>query len=137
MKQHISAFAAGLLFGLGLAISQMINPEKVLAFLDVTGDWDASLLLVMGSGVTVTLISYWLIMRCDQPLFEPRFQLPDRKQIDAKLLGGAFIFGLGWGSAGYCPGPAIAALTLAYWEPIIFIAAFLVGSFSYKWLFGR
>lgn len=137
MKQHISAFAAGLLFGLGLAISQMINPEKVLAFLDVTGDWDASLLLVMGSGVTVTLISYWLIMRSDQPLFEPRFQLPDRKQIDAQLLGGAFIFGLGWGAAGYCPGPAIAALTLVYWEPIIFIAAFLVGSFSYKWLFGR
>lgn len=137
MKSYGSAFVAGTLFGLGLAVSQMINPEKVLAFLDVAGNWDASLILVMGAAVAVASFGYRQILRRTNPLFEPLFQLPKSRRIDAQLLVGAVVFGVGWGMAGYCPGPGIAALTLVYWEPVVFLAACLAGSFLTKWAFNR
>ncbi len=127
-KTRLAALAAGLLFGLGLAISQMINPQKVLNFLDVSGRWDPSLVFVMAAGVAVTLIAFRFVLRADAPLFHPQFHLPTRTDIDGSLVGGAALFGIGWGLAGYCPGPAIAALALGRLEPVIFIVALLIGS---------
>ena len=112
MKKNIAALIAGLLFGLGLAISQMTNPAKVLNFLDITGTWDPTLAFVMGGAVLVTLISFRFILKQDRPLFEGQFHLPTRSDIDGRLLGGAALFGIGWGLAGYCPGPGIAALVM-------------------------
>lgn len=134
MKNNISAMLCGLLFGLGLAVSQMINPEKVLAFLDITGNWDPSLVLVLASAVLVTLVGYFLVLRQPHPLFADRFYLPTRSDIDIPLILGAAIFGVGWGIAGYCPGPAIASLTtLANLEPLIFVISIIAGSYLYQW----
>ncbi len=134
-RHDLFAFLAGIVFGLGLAISQMINPQKVLAFLDVAGDWDPSLALVMGGALAVTFTAYRLVLRRPSPLFATRFHLPTRTDIDARLLAGAAIFGIGWGAAGYCPGPAIAGIALAgygFLEPFVFIAALLVGTLAAK-----
>jgi len=127
VAQSLAGLLAGTVFGLGLAISQMVNPEKVLAFLDVFGDWDPSLLFVMGGAVVVTFIGYRLVMP-KQPLFESEHALPGNKSIDKRLLVGAAIFGAGWGAAGYCPGPAITALASGLLEPVIFVIALVAGS---------
>ena len=119
MIAQLSAFGAGLLFGIGLWLSGMANPRKVLDFLDVAGDWDPSLLLVMGGAVAVTLV-----------LFRPLLRLKKielRKEIDAPLLAGAAIFGIGWGIGGYCPGPALTALSNLSAEALVFVAAMVVG----------
>ena len=132
-RHDFFAFLAGVVFGLGLAVSQMINPQKVLAFLDVTGEWDPSLALVMGGALAVTFVAYRLVLRRPAPLFAARFHLPTRRDIDTRLLAGAAIFGIGWGAAGYCPGPAIAGVALAgydFFEPFVFIAALLVGTMA-------
>ncbi|MBX9848630.1 MAG: YeeE/YedE family protein [Rhodocyclaceae bacterium] len=105
-----ATLAAGILFGLGLAVSGMTNPEKVLGFLDVTGDWDPSLLFVLGGAVSVTLVSFRFILRRPAPVLAPAFQLPTSKSIDAPLIIGAVLFGAGWGLSGYCPGPGLALL---------------------------
>lgn len=131
-----AAFVAGLLFGLGLAISQMVNALKVLGFLDVFGDWDPSLALVMGGAIAVTMPGFALLKKMDKPVLTPSFQWPGRRDIDIKLLAGAGIFGVGWGLAGYCPGPGIGAFALnlrgeAFWEPLYFVAAMLVGFFAW------
>lgn len=127
-----AALVAGLLFGLGLAVSQMVNPLKVLAFLDVFGAWDPSLMFVMGGAIAVTLPGFWLLRRLDQPLFAPSFQWPTRRDLDRRLLAGAGLFGVGWGLAGYCPGPGIGAVALnlrdgIFLEPLWFIAAMVIG----------
>lgn len=129
MRIIVSAFAAGLLFGFGLGLSQMINPEKVLAFLDVTGDWDPSLALVMLAALLVSALGYRLSLRRSQPVFSGVFQIPTRRDIDWRLTIGAVTFGIGWGLAGYCPGPAIAALSIGTAEPFLFVGAMLMGSF--------
>ena len=134
MKKHISAMFCGLLFGLGLAVSQMINPEKVLAFLDIAGNWDPSLVLVLASAVFITLVGFYWVLRQPHPFFEDKFYLPTRKDIDLPLILGAAVFGVGWGIAGYCPGPAIASLTImGNPEPLIFVISILAGSYLYKW----
>ena len=130
MIRQIVALLTGILFGLGLAVSQMINPEKVLAFLDIAGNWDPSLALVMGGAVGVTLLTFWPVLRLPKPLFANRFEIPGMDAIDGPLLAGAAIFGVGWGISGYCPGPAIASLTFGSSEPVIFIIAFIVGNYS-------
>ena len=122
-------FLSGLLFGLGLTISGMINPAKVIGFLDVTGNWDPSLALVMASGLAVTLPGFHFILKQKRPLFEAKFYLPGKADIDLRLIGGAVLFGIGWGLAGYCPGPAIAALGFGSIEPWLFVAAMFLGSF--------
>ena len=132
MKKNIAALIAGLLFGLGLAISQMTNPAKVLNFLDITGTWDPTLAFVMGGAVLVTLISFRFILRQEQPLFEGQFHLPTRSDIDGRLLGGAALFGIGWGLAGYCPGPGIAALVMGLSEPVLFVVGLLVGMWGFR-----
>ncbi|NND59653.1 MAG: YeeE/YedE family protein [Gammaproteobacteria bacterium] len=125
--REIAGLAVGTVFGLGLAVSQMANPEKVLAFLTVVGDWDPSLLFVMGGATVVAFIGYRWIMG-NTPLFAERQFLPGNSQIDARLIGGAAIFGIGWGLAGYCPGPALTGLGSGSMEPFIFVAAMIAGS---------
>lgn len=131
-KNEIVALVAGLVFGVGLAISQMINPVKVIAFLDIAGNWDPSLALVMGAALAVTMISFRFVLRADRPLLHPVFHLPTRKDIDKRLIAGAAIFGAGWGLAGFCPGPALAALFMDTHEPLVILATMLLGSQTAK-----
>jgi len=128
MKHNIAALVAGLLFGLGLGISQMIDPQRVLGFLDIAGAWDPSLMFVLGGAVGVTIVAFRFVLRRSHPLFDASFHLPAKKEIDRRLVVGAAIFGVGWGMAGYCPGPGIAALVLGSLNPVLFIAAFIIGS---------
>jgi uncharacterized membrane protein YedE/YeeE len=121
------ALLAGALFGAGLSVSQMINPQKVQAFLDLAGDWDPSLALTMAGALLVTAIGYRLVLKRPRPLLDNAFRLPARQLIDSRLLLGAALFGIGWGLGGYCPGPAIAALALGTLEPWLFMGAMLVG----------
>jgi uncharacterized protein len=125
------AFVAGSCFGIGLTVSQMINPPKILSFLDVgaiaSGAWDPSLALVMAGALAVTYVGYALTLRRRQPLLTPAFELPTRRDIDVRLLTGSAIFGLGWGMVGFCPGPALAALATGSGKALIFIAAMLLG----------
>lgn len=131
MGLYLASLLAGLLMGSGLAIAQMINPEKVIAFLDFAGNWDPSLAVVLCAALAVSFIGYRLTIGRDQPLLANAFHIPDRRDIDMPLVAGAAIFGIGWALGGYCPGPAIGALSLGLWEPLIFVAAMLVGSFLY------
>lgn len=133
MKPALGGFAAGVLFGIGLVVAQMVNPEKVLAFLDLAGNWDPSLALVMGGGAGLTLLAFPWVLRRSRPLFDTRFHLPTATQIDRRLLGGAAVFGVGWGIAGYCPGPVLVALTFGTAEPWLFVAALMAGSLAAKW----
>ncbi|MDY6957276.1 MAG: DUF6691 family protein [Pseudomonadota bacterium] len=130
MRALAAAFVAGLLFGIGLFVAQMVNPHKVIAFLDVPGDWDPSLALVMGSAVLVTAVGFPLVFRRGSPFWAPTFSLPADHDIDRSLLGGAALFGIGWGIAGYCPGPAVAALLINPAEAIPFVAAMLLGAWT-------
>ncbi len=123
----LAALAAGLLFGLGLAVSQMINPPKVLNFLDVTGAWDPSLALVLGGAVVVGFIAFRFILARETPVLAHRFELPTRTEIDLRLIGGAVIFGIGWGLIGLCPGPAIASLAYGNLESVWFVIALAIG----------
>ena len=126
--KNISALICGFLFGLGLAISEMVNPAKVLGFLDVTGNWDPSLIFVMAAGLAVTLLTFRFILKQPRPLFESQFHLPSQsKTIDRQLITGAAIFGIGWGLVGYCPGPAIASLAYGQTETVIFLVAMMAG----------
>lgn len=123
----VAALVAGLTFGLGLVISGMVNPAKIIAFLDVAGAWDPSLLFVMAAALAVTFVGYRLVLRRDAPMFETQFHLPATTVIDRSLITGAAIFGVGWGLSGFCPGPAITAAALGDLQPYAFIAAMLAG----------
>jgi hypothetical protein len=133
MKQNIVAVLSGLLFGLGLGLSQMIDRDRVLGFLDVAGEWDPTLLFVLGGAVTVTVIAFRFVLKRPHPLLAPQFRLPTRRDIDRPLLIGAAIFGIGWGIAGYCPGPGLAALVLQIRNPVIFVIALVMGSLAHEW----
>lgn len=130
--KNASALAAGLLFGLGLAISQMVNPRKVLDFLDVAGNWDPSLALVMAGAVGVTMLAFRFVLKRKQPLFDGEFHLSRLTRVDRPLIVGSAIFGLGWGLGGYCPGPGIAALSTGSVEALVFVAGMALGSFLYR-----
>jgi uncharacterized membrane protein YedE/YeeE len=121
----IHALGAGLLFGIGLWLSGMANPRKVLDFLDITGNWDPSLLLVMGGAVAVTAASFRPLLKRKQITF-------DKTTIDLPLVAGGAIFGIGWGVGGYCPGPAITALSNLAVEPLVFVLAMVVGGLLAK-----
>ena len=123
----LAGVLAGLLFGAGLAISQMINPAKVLAFLDVAGAWDPSLAFVMLSAVVVTALGYRFVLRQPKPLLDDKFSMPTRTDVDGRLLIGAAIFGVGWGLGGYCPGPAIASIGFGAMETIVFVIFMAIG----------
>ena len=132
MAKTASAFAVGLLFGLGLLVSGMADPAKVLAFLDVTGRWDPSLALVMAGAVAVSAAGYHLTRRRGRPVLAPRLDVPARRDLDARLIAGAAIFGLGWGLAGLCPWPALTILTIAPAEAVTFVAAMVAGMLLFR-----
>lgn len=131
MSRSFSALIAGLLFGAGLTISAMLNPAKVMAFLDIFGAWDPSLAFVMGGASLVTVPGYFILRKTEKPLLEKQFFWPEATQIDPKLLGGAILFGAGWGLSGLCPGPAIASLGGMNSSSVIFLAAMIVGVLGY------
>jgi uncharacterized membrane protein YedE/YeeE len=125
--QIIAAAVAGLVFGVGLTVAGMVNPEKVLNFLDISGAWDPSLVLVMGGGATVAAAGYAWLRQQSRPALAPAFQWPTARRIDRPLVVGSALFGIGWGLAGLCPGPAIAVLTLAPREALPFVVAMAAG----------
>jgi uncharacterized protein len=128
MNKILSAFAIGAVFGLGIAISGMANPAKVLNFFDVAGTWDPSLLFVMGGALVTAAIGYRVVFGArPKPVFETSYALPTARRIDAELVGGSAVFGIGWGISGFCPGGAVPALGLGYAETVIFIAAMMAG----------
>lgn len=124
-----AGYIAGLLFGLGLAISGMTDPARVLGFLDITGVWDPTLMFVLGAAVGTTFVGYRLVFARGTPLFSTKFQLPTKQELDAKLLGGAALFGVGWGLSGYCPGPAIASIGGLTLPLLALLAAMVLGWF--------
>lgn len=134
MKAILSALAAGLVFGLGLIVSGMVNPAKVLNFLDIAGQWDPSLAFVMAGAAATVFIGYRLVLGRDKPLFAERFTLPTATRIDARLASGAALFGVGWGLVGFCPGPALTALGTGAVPALVFTAAMLAGMAGWRWL---
>lgn len=122
-------FLIGAVFGTGISMSGMANPAKVINFFDVAGSWDPSLAFVMGGALIVTFIGYRLVLNRRTPVFEPTFDIPQNRKLDAKLLTGAGIFGVGWGIAGFCPGGALPALGTLDSRVIVFVAALIAGMF--------
>ncbi len=135
MNQLIITAIAGFIFGIGLTVSEMINPNRVLNFLDITGDWDPTLLFTMGGALLVTFFSFRLILNKDKPLLANHFNLPSKLYVDRNLVGGATLFGIGWGMTGYCPGPAVASLGLGMTDSAIIVASIAAGFLLHKWIF--
>lgn len=123
----LTAFVAGVLFAIGLAVSGMTNPDKVLGFLDVFGDWDPSLAFVMAGAVGVHFVAYRLIVRRPSPLLVPSFAIPKATKVDGRLLSGAAIFGAGWGLGGFCPGPGLVSAGGGVRAALLFSGAMLIG----------
>lgn len=128
----VTAFFAGLIFGFGLLLAGMANPAKVLAFLDVSGTWDPSLALVMAGAISVAVVPLNWARRNRQSLLGARMQLPVTTQLDARLIAGSLVFGIGWGIAGICPGPAVATLLTGHWKILIFLSALLAGMYLFS-----
>ena len=133
----IVAYVIGLVFGTGISVSGMANPAKVLNFFDISGSWDPSLIFVMGGALITTFIGYRLVFGRRAPVLADRFQLPASRSIDASLLGGAAVFGIGWGIAGFCPGGALPALGTGRWEVFVFTAAVIAGILIARYLQSR
>lgn len=127
MKRHAAAFGTGALFAVGLAISGMTKPSKVSGFLDLAGAWDASLAFVMIGAVAVHFVAYRLVMRRSSPLFDAKFHLPARGDIDLRLVAGAGLFGIGWALAGFCPGPALVSAGSGSLGAIVFVGGMTAG----------
>jgi uncharacterized protein len=123
LQTLLASALCGVLFGIGLTVSQMVDPVKVAAFLDVAGHWDPSLALVMASALAVTSSLYRLALRRTAPLYETHFHVPPARSIDGRLIGGSALFGVGWGLAGLCPGPAVTGLAVGEWPSLSFLAA--------------
>ena len=130
----VSTYLIGLIFGVGISISGMANPAKVLNFFDIAGTWDPSLVFVMGGAVVVAFFGYKIVLRRSVPMLEAKFHLPDNPRIDARLLGGSALFGIGWGIAGFCPGGALPALGTGQIDIFVFVAALIAGIFAAKGL---
>ena len=133
MTLNIIVLIAGLLFGLGLSLSQMIYRDRVLGFREITGTWYATLLFVLAGAVTVTLITFLFVLRFPHPLLSKHFYVPRKQNIDIPLILGAAIFGIGWGIGGYCPRRSIVALVWVIWNPVLFFIAFILVSVTYNW----
>lgn len=135
MRTNIAALASGLLFGIGLALSGMIDPNRILGFFDVFGDWNPALLYTFVGALGVSAIAFRFVLNRPKPLLVERFALPDRKAtLDPQLLVGSAMFGIGWGLSGYCPGPALASLSFANAGTLVFIVAMLIGMRAHDWL---
>lgn len=125
--QAVVALIAGIIFGIGILISGMASPAKVLNFFDVAGAWDPSLMFVMGGALLTTLLGYRLIFMRGRPLLSSRFHLPDRSDLDLRLIAGAAIFGIGWGITGFCPGGALPAVGTGRADVLLFVAGLIGG----------
>ncbi len=128
----VTSLLAGLVFGLGLIVSGMANPGKVLGFLDLAGAWDPSLALVMGGAVAVGLVAFRLAANRKRSLLGANMQLPSSRQINRRLVLGSLLFGVGWGVAGFCPGPALVALGMGERKALVFVAAMLAGMLVFE-----
>jgi uncharacterized membrane protein YedE/YeeE len=128
MKRMVAALLSGALFGVGLAIARMTDPTVILGFLDLFGRFDPTLLFVLGGAVGTTLIAFQFVLCRPQPLFADTFSLPLTQAIDVPLVAGAAMFGVGWGLAGYCPGPALVALAAGVQSAVVFVPAMIAGS---------
>ena len=133
----IFSILAGMIFGAGLTLSDMVNPARILNFLDVAGSWDPTLIFVMAGGLAVTTLGYRFVFRRKSPLFADKFNLPTQRQIDLPLVGGAALFGIGWGLAGICPGPALTDVATLEPKIFLYIAAMLVGMIFARVFQGR
>ena len=127
VRKLLPPLASGALFGAGLTISGMTDPARVRGFLDVFGRWDPTLVFVMGGAVLVMAIAWRIQARMNTPLFGPKFSLPDRSDFDGRLITGSALFGIGWGIAGFCPGPALVALGMGESKAVVFVAAMIAG----------
>jgi uncharacterized membrane protein YedE/YeeE len=134
MLMMITALGAGAIFGAGLALAGMLNPAKVVGFLHIFGMWDPSLGLVMAGGILVNATGHYFVMKRKRPVFDASFDLPSSNNIDRPLLVGSAIFGIGWGLAGYCPGPVVASLLLQPADMLPFLVTLLAGAFIGRWL---
>lgn len=134
VKFKVFAFLAGFLLSFGIAYAEMINPNKILAFLDVAGNWDPTLLFVLGGAVGVTLVTFRFVLKLHKPVLNPKFMLPTLTKADRPLIIGQAMFGVGWGLIGYCPGPVFSSLALGYSEPFIVMLAMVAGAFLFKWV---
>ncbi len=137
MRFVLCAVGSGALFGAGLVLSGMTDPQQVIGFLDVLGAFNSSLAFVLGGAVFVTLVLFRIILRWRKPIFAARFMVPQTRLLDWRIILGAAIFGSGWGIAGYCPGPAVAGLAVRNAEAFWFAGAMLAGSVLYAWLIER
>jgi uncharacterized membrane protein YedE/YeeE len=134
MKKYLVAFAGGIIFGLGLCISKMVDPNKIMGFLDVAGNWDPSLLLVMFSALVIVSIGYRLALKREKPVLDQKFYLPTNNQLDIKLILGAILFGVGWGLIGYCPGPIVTSLGFLSVDIVLVFISMLVGMVTWTLL---
>ena len=132
MRQTFIALLTGTIFGAGLTISDMINPARVIAFLDIFGAWDPALAFVMGGAIIPAAIAYLLSRKLMAPVLHTQFHIPENRIVDRQLITGSAIFGIGWGLAGYCPGPALAGLVLGDWQPFVFVLAMLAGMWLHR-----
>ena len=133
MRELIAGLSTGFIFGLGLCLSHMTDPAVVQGFLDIAGAWDPTLVFVMAGGVAVTFIGYRFVLRRKRPIWGTKFPPPVSGTIDTSLLSGAAIFGIGWGLAGYCPGPAIVSLASGRRAVILFVVSMLAGMIAVRW----
>jgi uncharacterized membrane protein YedE/YeeE len=133
----LHAFIAGLIFGIGLIVSDMYNPAKVLGFLDLAGPWDPSLLLVMGGAIAVGVVAFALAGRRAKTFIDTPMHLPQAREIDLRLALGSGVFGIGWGLAGFCPGPAVVALGSGHGKALLFVVAMIAGMGIYELIEGR
>ena len=134
MKPALTSFVSGVVFALGLGIGGMTQPAKVIGFLDFAGNWDPSLAIVMIGAIAVHALFHRMFRNLSSPLLSPALTLPARTDIDLRLVGGAVIFGLGWGLAGFCPGPALTSLASGNSSPVIFSVAMIAGMLLYEFI---
>lgn len=134
MKNSLSAWVVGFLFAMGLGLSGMSQPSKVIGFLDIFGSWDPSLIFVMIGAISVHFIAYKLIRKRTSPLFSSEWHVPQKNEITKSLVLGSVLFGIGWGLAGYCPGPALTSLGSAQGSPLVFVVGLVGGMYIFKFL---
>lgn len=132
MKNAVAAFAVGFIFAIGLGISGMTQPQKVVGFLDAFGSWDPSLVFVMAGAVMVHFVTYRLIRKRNSPLLSAKWHVPTKTEITPALIFGSVLFGVGWGLAGFCPGPAVTSLASFEAKPLLFVASMLTGMLVFK-----
>ena len=131
MTKHLVSFLSGVLFALGLAVGGMLEPARVVGFLDFFGIWDPTLAFLMAGGVGVNTLAYYFTKQREAPALADRFHLPDKNEITARLIGGSVLFGVGWALAGYCPGPAVTTLASGTFSAFAFVGAMAAG--MYVW----